>query len=96
MAYGDFKDLTRRTASDKILCDKALNIAKSPKCDGYQRVLTSMIYKLFDKKIFGSNVKNENMLDQRSSDLARVAKVSDRTRQLAEELHEPIIRKFEK
>ena len=38
MTYGDFKDLTRRTASDKILRDKALNIAKNPKYDGYQRV----------------------------------------------------------
>ena len=28
MAYGDFKDLTRRTASDKILRDKSFNIAK--------------------------------------------------------------------
>ena len=28
MAYGDFKDLARRTASDKILRDKAFNIAK--------------------------------------------------------------------
>ena len=35
MAYGDFKDLTRRTAFDKILCDKAFNIAKTPKYDGY-------------------------------------------------------------
>ena len=34
-AYGDFKDLTRRTASDKILCDKAFNVAKYPKNDGY-------------------------------------------------------------
>ena len=31
MAYGDFKDLTRRTVSDKILPDKAFNIAKNPK-----------------------------------------------------------------
>ena len=31
MAYGDFKDLTRRTTSDKILHDKAFNIAKNPK-----------------------------------------------------------------
>ena len=30
MAYGDFKDLTRRTASDKILSNKAFNIAKNP------------------------------------------------------------------
>ena len=28
MAYGDFKDLTKRTASDKILCDNAFNIAE--------------------------------------------------------------------
>ena len=37
MAYGDFKDLTRRTASGKILPDKAFNVAKNPKCDEYQR-----------------------------------------------------------
>ena len=44
MTYGDFKDLTRRTASDKILHDKALNIAKNPKYDGYQSRLASMVY----------------------------------------------------
>ena len=31
MASGYFKDLTRRTASDKILHDKAFSIAKIPK-----------------------------------------------------------------
>ena len=35
MPYGDFKDLARRTASDKILGDNAFNTAKNPKCDGY-------------------------------------------------------------
>ena len=39
MAYGDFKDLTSRTASDKVLRDKAFNTAKNPKCDGYQKDL---------------------------------------------------------
>ena len=43
MAYGDFKDLARRTASDKVLRDKAFNIAKNSKCDGYQRELASMV-----------------------------------------------------
>ena len=47
MAYGDFKDLTRRTAFDKILRDKAFTIAKSPKYDAYQRDLPSMVYKFF-------------------------------------------------
>ena len=50
MAYGDFKDLARRTASDKVLRDKAFNIAKNPKHDGYQRGLASMVYKSFDGK----------------------------------------------
>ena len=80
MTYGDFKDLTRRTASDKILSDKAFNIAKNPKYDGYQRGLALMGYKFFDKKTPGSSIKNENMSDQ----------------QLAEELHKPGIRKFNK
>ena len=52
-AYGDFKDLARRTASDKVLRDKAFNIAKNPKYDGYQRGPASMVYKFFDKKSKG-------------------------------------------
>ena len=47
MTYGDFKDSTKRTASDKILRDKAFNIAKNPKYNGYQRGLASMVYKVF-------------------------------------------------
>ena len=39
MAYEDFKDLARRRASDKVLRDKAFNLARSPKYDGYQRRL---------------------------------------------------------
>ena len=56
MAYGDFKDLKRRTASNKILKDKAFNIAKDPKYDGYQRRFASMVYKFFDKKLKGRGV----------------------------------------
>ena len=56
MGYGDFKDLERRTASDKVLRDKAFNIAKNPKYDGYQRGLVSMVYKFFDKKSKGRGV----------------------------------------
>ena len=50
MAYGDFKDLTRKTAADKVLRYKAFNIAKNPKYDRYQRGLASMVYKFFDKR----------------------------------------------
>ena len=59
MAYGDFKDLKRRTFSDKVLRDKAFNIAKNPKYDGYQRGLGSMVYNFFDKKSKGSVIANE-------------------------------------
>ena len=45
MAYGDFKDLKRRTFSDKVLRDKAFNIAKNPKYNGYKRGIASMVYK---------------------------------------------------
>ena len=55
---GDFKDIKRRTASDKILRDKAFNIAKNPKCDGYQRGLASVVYKFYDKKSKGSGIIN--------------------------------------
>ena len=61
MAYGYFKDLARRTASDKMLRDEAFNITKNPIYDGYQRVLASMIYKFFDKKNFGGASKNQNI-----------------------------------
>ena len=49
MAYGDFKDITRRTAFDKILRDKAFNIAKNPKHYGYQRGLAFMVNKFLIK-----------------------------------------------
>ena len=71
MAYGDFKDLTRKTGSDKILCDEAFDIAKNPKYDGYQCRLPSVVYIFFNKKTSGGTVKNKNMSDQ----------------QLAKELH---------
>ena len=58
MVYGDFKDLTKKTASNKILCDKAFNIAKNPKYDGYQRDLDSIAHNFFDKKNSGATVKN--------------------------------------
>ena len=56
MAYGNFKDLARRTASDKVFRDKAFNIAKNPKYNEYKIGLASMVYKFFDKKSSGSVV----------------------------------------
>ena len=53
MGYGDFKDLLRRTTSDKVLHDITFNIAL--KYEGYQLGLASVIYKSFDKKSSGAN-----------------------------------------
>ena len=78
MAYGDFKDLARRTASDKVLRDKAFNIAKNPKYDGYQRGLASMVYNFFDKKSKGGGVNIPLEFNKR----------------LAKELNKPINRNF--
>ena len=83
-AYSDSKDLTKRTVADKILKNKAFNIAKDPKFDEYQRGLAYMVYKFFDKKSKGSGAKHVN------------TKLIPQNQQLAEELHKPIIRKFEK
>ena len=80
MAYCKYKDLEKRAQSDKILKDKVFEVATNPKYDGYQRGLTSMVYKFFDKKSKGTGIKNEIKESQ----------------QLANELHKPIVRKFKK
>ena len=49
ISYGDFKDLIRRAASEKLLCDKAFNIGKNLKYDRYQCRLVSVVYKFFIK-----------------------------------------------
>ena len=90
-AYSDSKDLTKRTVADNILKNKAFDIAKDPKYDGYQRGLASMVYKFFDSKVgspdkksVGSGAKHVN------------SKLIPQNEQLADELHKPIIRKFKK
>ena len=64
---------------DKILKNKAFDISKDPKYDGYQRGLASIVYKFFDSKVSGSG-----------------AKLIPQNKQLANELHKPIVRKFDK
>ena len=59
IAYGKYKDLGKRTQSDKVLKDKAFAIANNPKYDEYQRGLSSMVYNFFDKKSKGTGIKNE-------------------------------------
>ena len=52
MVHGDFEDFNRRIIADKLLRDKAFNIAKDPKYDGYQKGFAPMVDKCFDKKLW--------------------------------------------
>ena len=47
----DAVDLAKRTVSDRILKDRAFEIAINPKYDGYQRGLAFMVYNFSDKKL---------------------------------------------
>ena len=78
--YADHKDLINRTEVDKVLKDKAYDIASNPEYDDYQRGLVSMVYKFFDKKSARSGFK----------------KLKNSSSILADELHQPIIRKVDK
>ena len=81
-AYADHKNLINRTEADKVLRDKAYDIASNPEYDGYQRGIASMVYKFFDKKSIGSGFARDTT---KPSSLI-----------LADELHKPVIKKFNK
>ena len=92
-AYADHKDLINRTKPDIVLRDKTYDIASNPEYDGYQRGLASMVYMFFDKKataepsakhVMGSGFKK---LKNTTKPISSI---------LADELHKPIIRKFNK
>ena len=86
-AYSDSKDLTKRTVADKVLRDKAFNIAKNSKYDGYEKGVASMVYKSFDKT-------SASLADKSTKGSGVDIKFAPQNQQLAEELHKPIIRKF--
>ena len=88
MTYGGFKDIKRRTASDKILKDKAFNIAKNPNYDEYQRGLASIVYNFFDKNSSGRSIVDNNNNNNNNNNKQNLRS--------AEELHKPIIKKFKK
>ena len=82
-AYADNKDLLNRTQAHKILGDKAYAIASNLQYDGCQRGLASMVYKFFGSKVY-------------SPDRNTVGSGINENVKLANELHKPIIRKFNK
>ena len=58
MAYGKYKDLVKRTESNKVLRDRAFKIASDRKYNKYERRLASMVNKIFAKKSTGSGIKH--------------------------------------
>ena len=91
--YEDHKDLINRTEADKVLRDKAYDLASNPKYEGYQRGLASMVYKFFDKK----STAEPSSLKRTGSGFKKLKNTTKPSSSiLADELHKPIIRKFNK
>ena len=88
-AYADHNDSINRTEADKVLRDKAYDIASNPEYDGYQIGLAIMVYKFFDKKSIGSGTT-------KSKDTAEPSSLERSSLILANELHKPVIKKFNK
>ena len=63
-AYSDSKDLANRTISDKILKDRACEIATNWKYDRYQGVFTSIVYMFFEKKAASGVSVNEQLAEE--------------------------------
>ena len=83
-AYAKYKDVENRLISDQKLRNNAYGIASNPKYDGYQRGLASMVYKFFDSKVASLDKKTMS------------GKSMGNNKILAEELHKPVIKKFNK
>ena len=64
-------DLAKITAADKVLRDKAFNIAKDPSKDGYQKALAAIVYRFFDKKTAGSCIKSIPQNEQLAEELQK-------------------------
>ena len=97
-AYADHKDLINRTEADKVLKDKAYDIASNPEYDGYQRGLASMVYKFFDKKSTAGPKAKPSSLERTGSGIATAgpSALARSSSILADELHKPVIKKFNK
>ena len=83
-AYAKYKDVENRLISDQKLRNSAYDIASNPEYDGYQRGLASMVYKFFDTKVAPLDKKTMS------------GKGTKNNKILAEELHKPAIKKFNK
>ena len=68
MGYGDFKDSCKRTAADKLLRDRSVNIARNPRYDGCQKDPASMFFLIkswwvVQLKMKSGEIKNSDLDD---------------------------------
>ena len=90
-AYAKYKDVENRIISDQKLRNSAYDIASNPKYDGYQRGLASMVYQFFDSKVAPFDKKTmSGKGNAKHSSLERTGN----NKFLAEELHKPVIKNF--
>ena len=83
-AYAKYKDVENRLISDQIVRNSVYDIVSNPKKDGYQRGLAGMVYKFFNSKVASLDKK------------AMSGKGTENNKILAEELHKPVNKKFDK
>ena len=92
-AYAKYKDVENRLMSDQKLRNSAYDIASNSKYDGYQRGLASMVYKFFDSKV--APLDKKTMSGKGNAKHNSVERTGN-NKILAEELHKPVIKKFNK
>ena len=93
-SYADHKDLINRTEADKVLRDKAYDIASNPEYDGFKRGLVSMVYKFFDKKATAGPSVKHTMGSGIKKDTAKPSSLERSSLILVDELHKPVTKKF--
>ena len=83
-AYAKYKDVENRLIADDKLKNSAYDITSNPEYDGYQRGLASMVYKFFNSKVA---TRNKTISGKGTKEVNKI---------FAEEMHKPVIRKFNK
>ena len=81
-ANSDSKDLAKRTISDKILKERVYKIARNHDYDGFERALTSMVYKIFDKKKGAWRSINEQLAEELHKTVIKKFKKNKRIREI--------------
>ena len=96
-AYAKYKDVENKLISDQKLRNNGYDIASNPKYDGYQRGLVSMVYKFFDSKVAPLDKKTmSGKGNAKHTAKPSSLKRTENNKILAEKLHKPVIKKFNK